>query len=186
MGRSKKPLHSKIVGMLQEIKDKVKAKEAIVNSIAIKILIWGPSPTGTCEVAACRIRIKEELTQLGHLASFSEDLIDPKSRYSIKIQQLWHAQEFDLIISLPTTHGAIGEIHDFISDNRLNKKMIIFLDSTYEYGYSHQSLVSTASQHTYSVISYRGTKELYKVEEAVCQAVLKLREINYLNQGQWL
>lgn len=186
MNLSPKPVSSKVLNMLQEIRSRIKAEEAVVNNIGVSILIWGPSPAAICKVSSLRIRMRARLNEGGDLAQFSEELVEEKSNLSIKVQQLIQAMQFDLIVSIPTSYGAIAEIHDFISDSRVNKKMMIFLDETFEYGYSFQSLLATATQNTYGAIPYRGNDELHKIEEAVYEAVNKIREIKYLNLGKWL
>jgi len=176
-------LHPNAHSLEKKIREKIEREERKLSEIAVSILIWGPSPDSEGPFARLRIEIREELQRMGHLPAFSEEYV-VKGKYSTKIQQSIHAPLFDLIFSIPCSYGAIAEIHDFMQDPRLNKKMIIFIDATFDYGYSFQSIKAMATQGSYSAIPYNGEAELHLIKTAVYETVRIERELKYLNRGK--
>jgi hypothetical protein len=172
--------------LLVSIKQKVLEEIDKSKKIPVSVLLWGPSPQDTSEIAKLRIKLRTILTDLGHLVQFSEELIMASQGVSIKTQQLIHAQQFDIVVSIPCTHGSLGEIHDFISDNRVNRKLLIFLNEEFNLGYSFQSIVSTCTTLTYRTVSYNGYKEMQLIENTVLEEAQKIREVKYFNQGKWI
>lgn len=172
--------------LLEKIKGKVCEEIDKSKKIPVAILLWGPSPTDTSEIAQLRLKLRTELTQRGHLAQFSEELVDVATGISVKTQQLMHAQHFDLVVSIPCTHGSLGEIHDFIGDNRVNRKMLVFLNEQFNLGYSFQSIVATSTTLTYRTVTYNGYSDLQIIEETVMEEAQKIREVKYFNQSKWL
>jgi len=172
--------------LLDNIRGRVKDEIEKSKKIPVAILLWGPSPEDTSEIAKLRLKLRAELTSRGHLAQFSEELMIKTEDLSIKTQQLIHAQQFDLIISLPCTHGSLGELHDFVSDNRVNRKLLVCLNEEFNLGYSFQSIVATCTTLTYRTVTYNGYKELDIIEKNVLEEVQKIREVKYFNQGRWL
>ena len=85
------------------------AYEKYINEskkIALKILVWGPSPHTDTPVAKKRIEIRSKLETLGHFAAFSEDLPDFDRSASAKSKEYAQARAADLIIVL--IEGAPG------------------------------------------------------------------------------
>ena len=150
------------------------------------MLLWGPSPDDPSEIGQLRVKLRSELNSLGHLAQFSEELILVDHGLSIKTQQLMHAQHFDLVVSMPCTPGSISELHDFISDNRISKKLLVFLNEDFNSGYQFQSVVATSSVLTYKTIPYNGFDDLPIVEKSVLNEIQRIREIKYFNEGRWI
>lgn len=172
--------------LLETITQKVREEIERTKKIPVSILLWGPSPEDTSEIAQLRLHLRTELISLGHLAQFSEELVIKSDGLSVKAQQMMHAQFFDLIISIPCTHGSIAEIHDFISDNRVNRKLLVFLNQQYNLGYSFQSIVATANALTYKTVAYNGISEIDVVKNTILEEVQKIRELKFFNQGKWI
>lgn len=183
MDTPKKSRRTEELNMLQEIRYRAKIEEAIVNDIPVSVLIWGPSASTIDAISSLRIKIRTVLTQRGHLARFSEELVDAESSGDAGSQQLMHGELFDLIVSLPNTYASIIAINNFMSDNRLNKKMIIFLDATIDYGRDFQNLLESSTQRTYgSAITYKGEGEFGIVEATIYETVKRIGEIKFLNE----
>jgi hypothetical protein len=182
MKRSKIPYNKEASDLLKIIKSKTKEEFDKAHKIAVAVLIWGPSPADASPISNLRKELKAKLMERGHLAVFSEQIVSRKNGLSIKTQQRMHAQYFDLIVSLPSSPGSIAEIHDFIGDPRLNKKMMIFLDNQFRRGYSNQSLEASSTVRTYETFFYNGVKGLKKVKNTVLKEVQKIREEKYSNQ----
>lgn len=186
MNLPKLHIQPEALDLLKSIKGKVIEEIDKSKKIPVAILLWGPSPHDTSEIAQLRVKLRTELTNRGHLAQFSEELISDDGLLSIKTQQLMHAQHFDLVVSIPCTPGSLSEIHDFISDNRVNKKLLVFLNNRFKLGYSFQSIVATCTTLTYRTMTYDGYDELNIIEDAVLEEAQKIREVKYFNQGRWL
>src|SRR4051812_27065280 len=99
-----------------------------VNKVPVSVLLWGPGMDSTSPLTAVRANLRSELRRNGHAAFYSEELCDPSSHHSIRVQQLVQAQQFDIVISIPCTPGSIGEVHDFAADRRVTAKMLVFLN----------------------------------------------------------
>src|SRR5687768_4523248 len=72
-----------------------------VNKVPVSVLIWGPGIDSPSPLAAVRSNLRTRLRENGHAAFLSEELCDPDSPHSIRVQQLAQAQQFDLVISMP-------------------------------------------------------------------------------------
>lgn len=57
-----------------------------VRRLPMAVLIWGPSPAADSEIAKTRVLLRDELVHNGHVAEFSEDLLDPDSGISLPVQ----------------------------------------------------------------------------------------------------
>lgn len=125
-----------------------------VDRLPVAILIWGPSPNAATPAATTRVKLRDELIRDGHLAQFSEDLIDPNSGHSIQIQQLAHVQSHDIVFSIPDSPGSIAEIHDFAKVPVLAHKIVTFLDRGWNDGYSNLALLGFQSQVTTKIELY--------------------------------
>ena len=186
MSSEKFPIQPEAQTLFERIQHRVREEIDRSKKIPVAILLWGPSLSDTSEIALLRKKLHSELTSRGHLAQFSEDLIVKSEDISVKTQQLIHAQQFDLVISMPCSPGSISELHDFISDNRVNRKLLIFLNEQFDLGYSFQSILATCTTLTYRTIPYNGYEDLELIEKNVLQEAQKIREVKYFNQGRWL
>lgn len=104
---------------------------------ALTILVWGPNPGKKTKVAAKRLEIVQQLNAAGHFAMISEKLplVDPD--VSLKSHEYSQAQLADLVIVLlGGSLGALGEVHDFCSDEKLVSKFFVLAPVSYESGYS--------------------------------------------------
>ncbi|MEQ1676430.1 MAG: hypothetical protein ABL876_07010 [Chitinophagaceae bacterium] len=176
-------LKTQAKALLKDIEEGVKAEMEEAKKIPVSVLLWGPSQDNNSKISKLRLSLRTDLTKDGHLAKFSEELIHG-NKMTIRLQQLIHAQKFDLIISLPYSPGSIAEIHDFVLDKRINKKLLVFLNEEYDYGYSNQSLNAVCSVLTFRAEAYNGFKEIPKIKRIVYDTVQTIREIKYLNQGK--
>ena len=105
--------------------------------LALKILVWGPSPRSKSRVARKRAEIRDELKKLGHWASFSEDLPPTAPGFSERTKEYAQARAVDLIIVLmEDSPGAIGEVHDFSGDPDIFPKLQVMVPKRYRDGYS--------------------------------------------------
>ena len=140
--------------LAEELVPQIRGQIARIESIPIAVLIWGPNPTSSDPVAQKRVALRTLLRSDGHWACFSEELIDEDSKVDIRIQQICQAENFDLIISIPAISGSIGEIHEFVRDEILRKKITVFINEQWDAGYSNQSLRGSAGTGSYRIISY--------------------------------
>jgi hypothetical protein len=142
-------------------------------------LIWGPAPAAATPAGSTRLQLRDALIDDGHLAQFSEDLIDPSSNRSIQLQQLTHVQSHDVVFSIPDSPGSIAEIHDFAKVPGVSHKIITFLDRGWNSGYSNLTLLEFQSQVTCAVELYDSTDLPAYVVEKAKVIVRRLQEIYY-------
>ena len=156
---------------------------ARIDRVPVAALVWGPSPTSSDPVALTRVKLRDELRKRGHIADFSEDLIDPKSRRSPFAQQLAQAEAYDVIFSIAGSYGSIAELHDFARIPGVSHKLLAFIDEAHMAGYSGSTLL--ASQTTASCIleTYDHTKLPEAVVDPALEQVYRLQEMYYL-QGR--
>jgi hypothetical protein len=136
------PLSREAAELINRIIPRLQERLAEVNRVPVSVLLWGPGIDSTSKLAEVRQELRRRLREDGHAAFYSEELCDPTTPHSLRIQQLAQAQEFDLIVSTPCTPGSIGEIHDFAADRRVNSKILIFLNQEFLEGYSPKSLIA--------------------------------------------
>jgi hypothetical protein len=107
----------------------------------LRVLVWGPGSNGR-QLYAKRVQIRDGLSNLGHVAHFSEDVWNAErlrqSGLNLKVAELVQAKAYDYIVCLMATPGSIAEVHDFANDQRLAAKMMICVDATHKDGYSAQ------------------------------------------------
>ena len=144
----------------------------------------GPKPESPGPVAETRLKIRATLRSNGHLAVFSEELYDPACGVSPRIQQIAHAKEFDLIVTLPESHGAIGEVHDFANDRRAHSKLLIFLNADHLGSYSAQSLAALSSIRSCTICQYNGHTDLDSVITRLLEEVQRLRDLKFILEGR--
>lgn len=183
MGLPDSPLKPEAQRLFEKIIPQINEELSEIKKIPVSILLWGPSPYSDSPISDMRKLLRDELRKLGHLALFSEEIVED-GLGSIRIQQLVQAQKFDMIVSIPESPGSIAEIHDFAGDARVNGKLLVFLNNEYIEGYSHQSLQALSSILTYEVIFYNGNSELNQVKEGVLNHVYRLREVKYFYKGR--
>lgn len=153
---------------------------ARIENIPVAALIWGPAPNARSKVAKTRLLLKGELTKRGHLAQFSEDLLDPRSPYSIQTQQVAQVEAHDIVFSIPDSAGSIAEIHDFAKLPWLSHKIVTFLNRKWNKGYANRSLIEMKSTVTCEIVLY-DSRQLpsYVIDESL-RLVRRLQEVYYL------
>lgn len=170
--------------LLHKILPKYNQKLSEIKKLPISILIWGPSPTSESAIGQIRKLLREKLRKDGNLAMFSEELCDEDCGFSIRLQQLVQAEQYDLIISIPETPGAIGEIHDFASDTRINNKILIFANKKYATGYSVSSLESISCLLSAEVVMY-DDDSIDSIITYSLNTVNKIKEYKYITGGRY-
>lgn len=173
-------LSEEALNMLKEFLPRQKKIEQEVLKIPVMALIWGASPSSESKLGGIRRELREVLRKEGHLAMYSEELCQEDSKLSIRAQQLIQAQEFDLIISIPGPQGSIAEIHDFTSDNRVRNKILLFLDKTYEHGYSHQSLFAIGNTLGCKIVIYENEDDYETILHTTLKEINSIRECKFL------
>ena len=170
--------------LYKQLKPQYDKKLSEIKKIPVSVLIWGPSTESTSEIGKIRKQLRSILRQEGNLAMFSEELCDINCDFSVRIQQLVQAEQYDIVISIPESPGSIGEIHDFAVDTRVNKKFIIFLNEDFSSGYSFNSLISISSAVSAEIILY-SNNTLESIITNSLNIVNKMREYIYLTQGRY-
>jgi hypothetical protein len=156
-----------------------------VNKVPVSVLLWGPGIDSHHPIYSVRAELRSELRRNGHAAFYSEELCDPTSPHSIRIQQLAQAQSFDLVVSIPCTPGSIGEVHDFAADRRVTAKMLVFLNSTYLDGYSPQSLQALSTLISCRIEYYTDKTDTSSILEVTFDTVQRVRELKYILAGRY-
>lgn len=155
-----------------------------ISRIPVSVLIWGPSPDSQSIIGKIRKELRQLLREKGNLAMFSEEICDPNIGLSIRVQQLVQAEQYDLIISIPEAPGSIGEIHDFANDNRVNRKIIIFLNEEYLDGYSAKSLYSVSSVLSAEIVTYT-YNNMDNILSHSLSVVNRIKEYKYVLGGKF-
>ncbi len=151
-----------------------------IRRVPVAALIWGPSVTAGTVQASTRVALHDALIGDGHLASYSEELIDPHCGLSIVAQQCAQAEAYDVVLSIPGSPGAIAEIHDFARIPGISHKIVAFLDPAWTDGYSNQSLMQLQSNTTCQVQLYEAARLPDDVIERSRTLIRRLQEIYYL------
>ena len=152
---------------------------ARIDRIPVAALIWGPAPNSVNPVANARFKLREELISRGHLARFSEELIDPKLKRSVLAQQIAQAEAYDIVFSIPASAGSIAEIHDFARIPELSYKVVAFLNQEWDDGYSNQSLIQLRSNITCQIQPYRAPELPDCIVGTALDLVRRLQEYFY-------
>jgi hypothetical protein len=179
------PLSPEARTLMDRVRPRVAAELASLSKIPVSILLWGPSLTSELALAQLRIELRSTLRAQGHAAFYSEELCDPESQFSLRVQQIAQAQEFDLVVSLPGTPGSVGEAHDFAADRRIHAKLLVFLNRTDLAGYSSKSLRALNAIMACELIYYDGEDDFHSVFEAVASQVTRIREMKYILAGRY-
>jgi hypothetical protein len=151
-----------------------------IKRIPIAGLIWGPAPAAGTPVAAARLLLRDALLSDGHLARFSEDLLDPSSSLSVFTQQVAQAEAYDIVFSIPDSPGSIAEIHDFARIPWLSPKIVAFLNIDWNDGYANKSLIQLQSIATCQVQLYPPTGLPQCIIEPSMKLVRRLQELYYV------
>jgi hypothetical protein len=164
----------------QQVELRRKAILEEVRRLPIAILIWGSSPGGNTPGSATRLKLRDDLISRGHVADFSEDLIDPTSDIGIQAQQLSHVEAYDITFSIPERHGSVAEIHDFAKIPRVAHKIVTFLDRAHNDGYANKTLLELQSTVTCAVELYDQENLPGCIITAALLRVTRLQEIYYM------
>jgi hypothetical protein len=150
-----------------------------VQSIPIAALIWGPTPKVRTPVARARIALKNALLTRGHLARFSEEMVDRRSKTSTFLQQVAQVEAFDIVFSIPDSAGSIAEIHDFSRIPQIAHKIVAFLNRSWNAGYSNQSLIQLQSPITCQIRQYSEKNLPHCIVQDALEMVGRLQEVHY-------
>lgn len=151
-----------------------------IRKVPIAALVWGPNPTSADPMAKVRVDLKEKLVNCGHYAQFSEELYDPSLRESNLAQQVAQAEAFDIIFSIPSSFGSLGEIHDFARIPSISHKIVAFVDKIHSAGYSVQSLLATQSHVTCRIELYDSSMLPDCIIDCALDQVRRLQELFYM------
>jgi hypothetical protein len=179
------PLSPEAQRLISRLQPLIEESLEAVNKIPVSVLLWGPGIDSDSPLATVRAELRKKLRQNGHAAFYSEELCDPASSYSIRIQQLAQAQRFDLVVSIPCTPGSIAEIHDFASDRRVMAKILVFLNKLYFNGYSPQSLQALSTLISCQLEYYPSEDDTSIIEGITFDAVRRIRELKHLLAGRF-
>lgn len=179
------PLSSEAAAFRERILDRIDDRLAEVFKVPVGILLWGPGLDSDNPLAPVRLRLRSTLRENGHAAFFSEELCDPHKPFSIRIQQLAQAQDFDLIVSMPCTPGSLGEVHDFAADRRIHAKLLVFLNELHSSGYSAQSLEALSTFLSCHLAYYPDENNTAVIERRTLEEVQKIRELKYILAGRY-
>lgn len=159
-----------------------KRQEALneVDRIPIAALIWGPAPNSTTIIAQARVQLQSALLNNGHVANFSEDLYDKSSKHSNIVQQAAQAEAYDIVFSIPDSPGSIAEIHDFSRLPTISNKIVAFLNSAWNDGYSNKSLMELQTYSTCKIQLYDASNLPECIVSSALDIVYRLQELFYL------
>lgn len=156
---------------------------ARIDRVPVAALVWGPNPTGADLVSVARLKLRDELRGRGHLADFSEDLIDPASKRSIFAQQLAQVESYDVVFTFPSSFGSVGELHDFSRLPGVSHKLLAFMDKDYLAGYSGTSLLAAQTTGTCKIEVYDASELPDGLVARALDQVYRLQELLYI-QGR--
>jgi hypothetical protein len=179
------PLSQEASDLLSRLLPRIRQRLVEVNRVPVSVLLWGPGIASSSPLAVVRADLRKSLRENGHAALYSEELHDPNLPYSLRLQQLAQAQEFDLIVSTPCTPGSIGEIHDFAADHRVNSKTLVFLNEQHLDGYSPQSLATLQTLISCQIEYYPHEGECTRIIEVTLDNVRRIREMKYILAGRF-
>lgn len=151
-----------------------------IKAVRISALIWGPAPTAGSPVALARAELRTALESDGHLVHYSEDLYDPSSPFSLLAQQVADVEAHDITFSLPDSPGSIAEIHDFARIPAVSGRIVAFINSNYNTGYSNQTLLQMESIATSRIQIYDPATLPHCIIEKARDLVRRLQEFYYL------
>jgi hypothetical protein len=127
-----------------------------IKSLALTILVWGPSLAADNPIVKKRKDIYRALLEDGHNAILSEDLPRNAGNLSLKSQELAQAYAAHLVIILiEDAQGALGELHDFGADPTIASKLFVLAPMRYYDGYSAKGILSLLEQGYGAVYWYQ-------------------------------
>lgn len=179
------PLSSEAANLMDRLRPGIQRRLEEARRTPVAVLIWGPNPLGATPIANVRNELRSELRADGHLACFSEELVDGGAADSVRLQQLAQAQEFDLIVSMPSSPGAIGEIHDFAADRRVNAKTLVFINQEHVDGYGPHSLQAISTILSCRIEYYRNEHDCQCIKDLTNREVQRVREMKYILMGRY-
>lgn len=179
------PLSSEAEEFREKVLSRIEARLAEVQTVPVGVLLWGPGLDSDSSLASVRLELRARLRQMGHAAFYSEELCDSDKPFSIRIQQLAQAQDFDLIVSLPCTPGSLAEIHDFAADRRIHAKLLVFLNEQHLNGYGSKSLQDLSTILSCHLAYYPNDHETGVIEARTIEEVQKIRELKYILAGRY-
>lgn len=162
-----------------------KRKEALerIRRLPIACLVWGPNDSSGTLTGDTRKRVKNELLSLGHHARYSEDLFDPNCGVSNLLQQVAQVEAFDVVFAIPDSPGSIAEINQFARIPYIGPKIVAYLDSRWDSGFSNKALIEIQSPATCKIQPYDVTKIPDFIVNDTLEIVKRLQEFQYL-QGR--
>ena len=120
------------------------AAKDLKNRAVVKILIWGPGPSGG-DIYQKRLELRKKLQQLGHTVHFSEDVCTTdlltRTGLNLSVAELIQAVHYDYIVCFMASPGSIGEVHDFARVKKIAAKMMICVDNRHREGYSGKGVL---------------------------------------------
>ena len=99
-----------------------------VARVPVSVLLWGPASDGDSPMAPVRTQLRAKLRAEGHLAVTNEEIADTSAAVSLRVQEFLCARNFDLVVCIPASAGALAEAHDFASHPLVQSKMVVFVD----------------------------------------------------------
>jgi hypothetical protein len=122
----------------------VEAAAYILRQCVIKVLIFGPGPSGG-DIYVKRCELRTKITDLGHEAHFCEDIWNPKalqaSGLNLGVAEFITLRGYDYIVCLMASPGSIGEVHDFARNPEFAVKMMVCVNQSHKDGYSANSVL---------------------------------------------
>jgi len=179
------PLTPEASDLVAKLLSRIERRLEEVKRTPVSVLLWGPGIDSTSPLAAVRLNLRQLLRANGHAAFYSEELCNPASGYSPRIQQLAQAHEFDLIVSTPCTPGSIGEIHDFAADRRVHAKLLVFLNEEHVSGYSPQSLSVLETVISCEISYYPDERSLDGSVELTLNNVKRIQDMKWVLAGRY-
>lgn len=174
------PLTPEAHDFLSRVQARIQAGMDEVQKVPVSVLLWGPDVDGDNPLAQVRDRLRSELRKQGHLALFSEELAQANSDVSLRVQEFIQARNFDLVVCMPESPGALGEAHDFAAHPLVRCKMLVFLNQEYVGGYSEQSLAALSTVLSAQVEYFPNVDDTACIEQMTLEQVQRIRELKFM------
>lgn len=142
--------------------ERVLANMEATKTVALDILVWGPSVTRDDIIARKRQEIRDTLLANGFNAMFSEE-IRPSFRRQVDLSEksieFEQAREAHLIIILvEDAPGALAEAHDFCNHPDIAPNIYIMFPRKYKDGYSAAGAIHDLAVGYGGVYWYKDTE----------------------------
>lgn len=119
--------------------------QSLIDRSYLSVLVWGPGKQGDKDFYRKRVQIRDKLKELGHKAEFSEDILTPSvieaGGINLSVAELLQAREYEYIVTIMSSPGSIGEVHDFCHMPKIAHKMMICINEEHLSGYSAQGVL---------------------------------------------